>query len=271
MNGERLQKVLARAGVASRRGAEELIRDGKVTVNGQAAELGQRVDPATDAIKVEGRRVRPRQPRTYLLLNKPPGYITARTDPQQRPTVFDLVPPGRRKGLLAVGRLDYQSEGLLILTDDGEFAQRVAHPRYGCTKAYAVKVRGTPAPAELDKLREGIVLEGRRTAPAAVKLRKPADGRRGIKNSWWTVELSEGRTRQIREMFFRIGHPVQRLRRVAIGPLTDRGLPVGALRELQEGELDQLAGRRPSRPPSGRPAKRSGRGAGKARPKESPR
>jgi 23S rRNA pseudouridine2605 synthase len=267
LTGERLQKVLARAGVASRRRAEDLIREGKVTINGQVAEIGQRVDPATDAIKVEGRRVRPRQPRTYLLLNKPPGYITAKSDPQQRPTVFDLVPPGRRKGLLAVGRLDYQSEGLLILTDDGEFAQRVAHPRYGCTKAYAVKVRGTPEPAELDKLRQGIVLAGRRTAPAAVKLRKPADERRGIKNSWWTVELSEGRTRQIREMFFRIGHPVQRLRRVAIGPLTDRGLPVGGLRELEEGELDQLAGRRPVR----RPAKRGRRAAGKTRPKEGDR
>jgi 23S rRNA pseudouridine2605 synthase len=256
LSEERLQKVLARAGIASRRQAEELIRQGKVTVNGQPAELGQRVDSQVDSIKVEGRRVRPRTPQQYLLLNKPAGYITTRSDPQKRPTVFDLVPAGRRKGLLAVGRLDYQSEGLLILTDDGDFAQRVAHPRHGCIKAYAVKVKGTPPQEALDKLRLGIVLEGRRTAPAMIHLRKKADERRGVKNSWWTVELREGRTRQIREMFFRIGHPVQRLRRVAIGPLTDQGLPLGVVRELSPGEIEVLtgdrAGDRPKRARGGR-------------------
>jgi 23S rRNA pseudouridine2605 synthase len=252
MSEERLQKVLARCGVASRRKAEELIREGRVTVNGQIAELGRKVEPDEDSIKVDGKRVRPRRRHRYLLLNKPAGYITTRMDPQKRPTVFDLVPAGRRRGLIAVGRLDYQSEGLLLLTDDGDFAQRVAHPRYGCRKSYAVKVRGEPDPTAIDKLRRGIVLDGRRTAPATIRLRKSADSQRGIKNTWWTVELAEGRTRQIREMFFRVGYPVQRLRRVAIGPLSEAGLPVGAVRELLPEELEALTGE----PASGRRPRR---------------
>ena len=169
------------------------------------------------------------------------------SDPEGRKTVMDFVPPGMRKALVPVGRLDYNTEGLLLLTDDGEFAQRIAHPRYGSTKTYEVKVKGTPPESQLDRLRNGVLIEGRRTSPARITARnpfKPPGGRRRGEpesdNSWWIVEITEGRTRQIREMFFQIGHPVQKLRRVAIGPLRDPELPLGALRELSEQEVRRL-------------------------------
>jgi 23S rRNA pseudouridine2605 synthase len=244
---ERLQKILARAGVASRRKAEELIREGLVTVNGKIAEIGEKADPARDAIKVDGKRIQPSQEHRYLLLNKPKGYMSTLSDPEGRPTVIDLVPPGMRKALVPVGRLDFMTEGLLLLTDDGDFAQRIAHPRYGSTKTYEAKVSGIPSEAQLDRLRAGVVLEDRRTAPAKITPRnpfKPAGARRRgepeSENSWWLIELTEGRTRQIREMFQSIGHPVQKLRRVAIGSLRDPHLPLGALRELSEKEIQRL-------------------------------
>jgi pseudouridine synthase len=241
---ERVQKLLARAGAApSRRQAEELIREGRVTINGTVAELGAQVDPRRDAVKVDGKRIHPRSDHYhYLLLNKPSGVMSTRYDPEGRPTVLELVPPGLRKALVPVGRLDFQTEGLLLLTDDGDLAHRVGHPRYGCTKRYHVKVKGTPDDRELDKLRGGIVLDGRRTAPCEIQQRRVSSrGREATAgNSWWTVTLTEGRTRQIREMFQRVGHPVQRLRRVAIGPITGAGLPSGDVRELTEAEVDQL-------------------------------
>ncbi len=248
MSEERIQKILARAGVASRRKAEELIEQGLVTVNGQVAGLGDKADPERDAIKVDGKRVQPAsQEHRYLLLNKPREVMSTVSDPEGRKTVMDFVPPGMRKALVPVGRLDYNTEGLLLLTDDGEFAQRIAHPRYGSTKTYEVKVKGTPAESQLDRLRNGVLIEGKRTAPARITARnpfKPLGGRRRGEpesdNSWWIVEITEGRTRQIREMFFQIGHPVQKLRRVAIGPLRDPELPVGALRELTEQEVRRL-------------------------------
>jgi 23S rRNA pseudouridine2605 synthase len=253
---ERLQKILARAGVvSSRRKAEELIQEGRVTVNGKMAELGGKADPEKDAIKVDGKRVQPIHEHRYLLLNKPKGYMSTLSDPEGRPTVLDLVPPALRKALVPVGRLDFNTEGLLLLTDDGEFAQRVAHPRYGSVKIYEVKVKGSPSEHQIDRLRSGIVLEdGHRTAPAKITSRtpfKPAGARRRgepeSENSWWMIELTEGRSRQIREMFQRIGHPVQKLRRVAIGPLRDAHLPLGALRDLTEQEIEKLlkASRRP--------------------------
>ncbi len=169
------------------------------------------------------------------------------SDPEGRRTVIDFVPPGMRKALVPVGRLDFNTEGLLLLTDDGEFAQRVAHPRYGSVKTYEVKVSGLPSEAQLEKLRAGIVIDGKRTAPARIVARAPlkvASARRKSEtegdNSWWIVELTEGRTRQIREMFFNIGHSVLKLRRVAIGTLRDRDLPVGALRALTEKEVHRL-------------------------------
>jgi 23S rRNA pseudouridine2605 synthase len=248
MSEERLQKILARAGIASRRKAEELIREGLVTVNGRVAGLGDKADPERDAVKVSGKRVQPIHEHRYLLLNKPRGFMSTVSDPEGRKTVIDLVPPGMRKALVPVGRLDYNTEGLLLLTDDGEFAQRIAHPRYGSTKTYEVKVKGLPSEAQLERLRAGIVLDdGQRTAPAEIRSRtpfKPAGARRRgeaeSENSWWIVELTEGRTRQIREMFLRVGHPVQKLRRIAIGPLRDPHLPLGAMRDLTEPEIHKL-------------------------------
>ncbi len=263
MTLERVQKILARAGVASRRKAEELIVEGRVTVNGRIAELGEKADPREDAIKVDGKRVQLPREHRYLLLNKPKGYVTTVADPEGRPTVMDLVPPQFRKALVPVGRLDFQTEGLLLLTSDGEFALRLSHPRYGSRKTYAVKVKGTPEEAALHKLRSGVVIDGKRTSPCRIRARKlPAGGREAeAGNSWWTVELFEGRTRQIREMFFRIGHPVQKLRRVAIGRLEDPNLPLGALRELEAREVGMLLagareGKRPRPAAQGRPAPR---------------
>jgi 23S rRNA pseudouridine2605 synthase len=253
MSEERIQRILARAGIASRRKAEEMIREGRVTVNGQVAEIGGKADPAHDAIKLDGKRV---QPHTegfhYLLLNKPKAVMSTVADPQDRPTVMDYVPATLRKALVPVGRLDFNTEGLLILTDDGDFAQRVAHPRYGGVKVYEVKVKGRPNEAQLERLRSGIAIDGRQTAPCRITPRygegsverrraraRAAEEKEG-ENSWWTVELTEGRTRQIREMFYRIGHGVLRLRRVAIGPLRDADLPLGSLRELTEAEVEKL-------------------------------
>lgn len=250
MSEQRLQKILARAGIASRRHAEALIADGKVTVNGRVAGLGDKADPERDTVKLDGKRVEPGRPGVYLLLNKPRAVMSTVADPEGRPTVLELVPPALRKALVPVGRLDFLTEGLILLTDDGELAQRVAHPRYGCGKTYEAKVRGEPKQADLERLRGGIVLEGRRTAPAKIVRRRSSGpvARRGGGggadeeggNSWWTVELSEGRTRQIREMFGRIGHPVVKLRRVSIGPIVDRNLPLGMVRELSEREVEAL-------------------------------
>ncbi|HEY4590044.1 MAG TPA: pseudouridine synthase, partial [Thermoanaerobaculia bacterium] len=193
MSEERIQKILARAGVASRRKAEELIEQGLVTVNGRVAGLGDKADPERDAIKVGGKRVQPAsQEHRYLLLNKPKEVMSTVSDPEGRKTVMDFVPPGMRKALVPVGRLDYNTEGLLLLTDDGEFAQRIAHPRYGSTKTYEVKVKGTPSDSQLDRLRNGVLIEGKRTAPARITARnpfKPLGGRRRGEpesdNSWW--------------------------------------------------------------------------------------
>ena len=239
MTGERLQKVLSRSGVASRRKAEVMIREGRVTVNGQVAALGQRVDIRKDAIKVDGKRVAVREASRYYLLNKPRGYITSQSDPEGRRTVLELLEPRHRLGVRPVGRLDYNTEGLLILTDDGNLAQSVAHPSGGCVKVYEAKVKGTPSDTQIRRLSRGFVLEGSRTRPARI-MRIRSKARPGGKNTWWRIELREGRSRQIREMFFRIGHPVQRLRRTAIGPVTDKSLPIGAYRELSVDELKRL-------------------------------
>ena len=249
MAPERLQKILARAGIASRRKAEELIAGGLVTVNGQVASLGDKADPAVDAVKVEGRRVPPPVPQRYVLLNKPPGYVSTVSDPEGRPTVLDLVPPGMRKALVPVGRLDFQSEGLLLLTTDGEWAQRIAHPRYGCAKTYEAKVKGMPEERDIERLRRGMWIEGQRTLPAEVRLLRTTGRGRETGNSWWEVVLRQGRSRQIREMFFRIGNGVLKLHRVAIGPLRDAELPSGAYRELDPAEIEQLrkAGRTSAR------------------------
>ncbi|MEM7480268.1 MAG: pseudouridine synthase [Acidobacteriota bacterium] len=272
-NPQRLQKILARAGVASRRASEDLIEAGRVTVNGQVATLGDSADPQRDAIKVDGKRVQAPNPETYLLLNKPRAVMSTRFDPEGRPTVMDLVPPPLRKALVPVGRLDFLTEGLLLLTDDGDFAHRVAHPRYGCRKLYEVKVKGEPQERDIERLRAGIFLDGKRTRPAVIERRRTAR-RPGEKmsNSWWTVEIGEGRTRQIRDMFQRIGHPVSKLRRVAIGPLRDDHLGLGEIRPLTEREVAALMRTSSGKSDGGKKAAGKGlaRGPAKGRNKKGP-
>jgi len=234
---ERLQKILSAAGVASRRASEQLILEGRVTVNGVVvSELGTRADPGTDDIRVDGRRL-PKPRRRYLLLNKPRGYITSRSDPEGRPTVLDLLPPRNREYLYPVGRLDYDSEGLLILTNDGDFAQRLMHPSHEIEREYEVTVRGTPDQDAIRRLRQGIALEGRRTAPATVRLGEAPAGRDQARLG---VVLREGRSRQIRKMCEAVGLPVVRLRRVRIGPIRDPHLAPGAARDLTPREVALL-------------------------------
>jgi pseudouridine synthase len=175
----RLQKVLAAAGVASRRTAEALIREGRVSINGRTvSELGSRADPAHDDIRVDGRRVRAAERSRYILLNKPAGYVTTRSDPQRRPTVLQLL--GRMSEYLyPVGRLDYDSEGLLIMTNDGDLTAALTHPRHGVVKVYEAVVRGVPDPAAVNRMQRGVVIDGRRTAPAAVSVRRTFSAGRG--------------------------------------------------------------------------------------------
>lgn len=242
MSAERLQKILSAAGLCSRREAEEWIEEGRVLVNGAKASLGQKADLARDSIRVDGKVLRRRDSaRRYVLLNKPKGYITTTSDPEGRPTVLDLLPPVLRKGLKPVGRLDFSSEGLLILTDDGEFAQDVSHPSGGLAKTYHVKVWGEPAEKDLDRLRRGVAIDGKRTKPCEIERHHTTTGRREEEgNTWLTVVLHEGRSRQIRKMFDRIGHPVSKLRRVSIGPIRDEKLRVGAFRPLTKDEIRKL-------------------------------
>lgn len=235
---ERLQKILSAAGVASRRTAETLIQQGRVSVNGEMVrELGTRADEADD-IRVDGRRIRAAQRKRYILLNKPRGYVTTRSDPGGRPTVMDLL-KGVREYVYPVGRLDYDSEGLLLLTNDGELAARLTHPRHEVERLYEVRVRGIPDAHALDRLATGINLEGRKTAPARVKLAKKLDADSGPQ-AVVLVGIHEGRHRQVRQMFDAIGHPVVRLRRVRIGPIRDEALKVGHHRELTPVEIDKL-------------------------------
>lgn len=237
--GERLQKILSAAGVASRRLSEELITQGRVSVNGKTVtELGTRADPGVDEIKVDGRRIKNDQRRRYILLNKPRGYITTRSDPEGRPTVMDLM-KGVREYVYPVGRLDYDSEGLLILTNDGELAARLTHPRHEVEKVYEARVKGVPDERTLDRLARGVTIEGRRTAPAKVRASEPFVRGSGEQT---VIELSihEGRQRQVRKMFDAVGHPVVRLKRVRIGPITDPEIPPGHWRELTPQEVQKL-------------------------------
>lgn len=232
---ERLNKVLARAGLASRRTADRLIAEGRVTVNGRAVrEPGTRVDPARDAIKVDGRRL-PQAParHTYVMLNKPRGYVTTLSDPQGRPTVGELL-RGVRGRLFPVGRLDFDSEGLLLLTDDGDLARDLMHPRSGVTKTYAAKVRGTPGPDALARLRAGVPLREGRALPAQVGLL-----RRG-ENPWLEVSVVEGRKHQVRRMLQAVGHPVLKLKRIRYAGLALGDLRTGRLRHLRGEEVERL-------------------------------
>jgi len=228
----RLQKLISQAGVASRRKAEELITNGRVRVNGKVvSELGSKADPTKDLIEVDGLRIEPEQPRIALLLNKPDGYITSLRDPEGRPTVTKLVDdiPVR---LYPVGRLDYHTEGLLILTNDGELAQSIEHPSREIEKIYIAKVKGIPRETGLDQMRRGMNLEGKKLLPVKVRVLESQ------KNPWFEIVLREGKQNQIRKMFEAIGHPVIRLKRVAIGPLRDDRLQPGEYRFLTPREVN---------------------------------
>jgi pseudouridine synthase len=259
----RLQKILAHAGVASRRAAERLIVEGRVTVNGATVrELGTRADPRTDDVRVDGRRVRSDRARRYILLNKPAGYVTTRHDPQLRRTVMDLL-VGVRESLHPVGRLDYDTEGLLLLTNDGDLTARLTHPRHGVERTYEARVAGLPDQRALDRLRDGVPLDGRRTLPADVVLLTPGraggTGRRGP-DGVLRLTIREGRNRQIRRMCEAVGHPVQTLKRTRIGPLADRRLKSGQWRDLTEAEVRTLAAPPPARPgPPPRPPRAAAR------------
>ena len=233
--GVRLQKIISEAGVASRRAAETLIREGRVTVDGVVvSRLGARADPQVDDIRVDGRRVGA-QRRRYLLLNKPRGVVTTRDDPQRRPTVMDYL-SGVRESVYPVGRLDYDSEGLLLLTNDGDLASRLSHPRHRIERVYEARVRGVPDAGALKRIARGVLLDGRRTAPAVAALVTAGRGQRGDQ-ALVRITIAEGRTRQVRQMCAAVGHPVVRLRRVRIGPIQDQALQPGRFRDLTSREV----------------------------------
>ncbi len=227
--GERLQKVLARVGIGSRRVCEDLIAEGRVLVDGEMAVLGRRVDPETALIEVDGAPVGVRPDLVHYVLNKPAGVVTTADDPQGRPTVVGLVPDEPR--VFPVGRLDVDTEGLLLLTNDGELAHRLTHPSYGVEKEYVAEVEGLPTRAVLRRLREGVELDDGPTAPARATLVDPSVVR---------LTIHEGRNRQVRRMCEAVGHSVVRLVRTRIGPLADRSLAPGAWRELTGAEVRSL-------------------------------
>jgi 23S rRNA pseudouridine2605 synthase len=226
---DKLQKVLARAGVGSRRACEELIEDGRVTVDGTVAHIGQRVDPAGARIEIDGVPVAADPALVHYLLNKPAGVVTTADDPQGRSTVVDLVPAEPR--VFPVGRLDIDTEGLLVVTNDGALAHRLTHPSFGIDKEYLAEVEGTPSRGVLRALREGVELDDGRTAPASASL---------VGESQLRLTIHEGRNRQVRRMCEAVGHPVRRLVRTRIGPITDRSLAPGTWRRLTADEVRGL-------------------------------
>ena len=252
MAEERLQKIIAAAGIASRRHAEEMIEQGRVSVNGKiVSELGSKADPETDHIRVNGKLLHGAQRHVYLMVNKPRGCVTTVTDPEKRPTIMDVV---RNVGarVYPVGRLDFHSEGLLLMTNDGELAARLTHASSHVPKTYVVKVSGVPAEEAIERLRRGITLppEPRKDRPAkkgqAARSEKPVKTApakirliREAENPWYEVTLIEGRNRQIRRMFEQVGHHVEKIRRVKYGPLALDVEP-GRYRELTKGEVERL-------------------------------
>jgi 23S rRNA pseudouridine2605 synthase len=227
--GQRLQKLLAGAGLGSRRACEQLIEEGRVTVNGQVARLGQRADTSSDRIVVDGIPLPVREGTVYYLLNKPTGVVSSASDPEGRPTVLDLVPEAPR--VYPVGRLDIMTEGLLVLTNDGELAYQLTHPSFGVLKEYVAEVEGHLSREAIGRLRRGVELEDGLTAPARVTSLGPHAAR---------IAIHEGRNRQVRRMCEAVGHPVRRLVRTRIGPVTDRTLPPGQWRHLTTTEVRGL-------------------------------
>jgi len=236
---QRLQKLIASAGIASRRHAEDLIRAGKVSVNGKTiTELGAKADPDRDHIKVNGRLIKPllkRQDQIYVLLNKPKGYLTSMSDPEGRPLVTELIPKGLGR-LHPVGRLDFNTEGLLLLTTDGELTNVITSAKNGVAKVYRVKVKRTPSEKAIERLRRGVIIgEGERAARGEVRKLRQSDN-----NAWYEVTLYEGRNQQVRRMFDAIGHSVVKLIRSEIGPLQIGSLKVGQWRYLTPREISQF-------------------------------
>jgi len=238
----RLQKFLARAGAASRRGSEDLMTAGRVTVNGEViTELGFKVDPLMDEVAVDGKPVTMEQGCAYYALNKPRGYMTTMSDPEGRPTVADLFPKDAPAGLFPVGRLDFDTEGLLLLTTDGDLAHILLHPSHHVTKVYLATVQGVPSPATLAQLRMGVELDDGMTAPAgAAMVSKTGEASREAGRSVVELRIREGRKRQVRRMLAAVGHPVTRLVRVSFGPVTQGDLPLGEVRALSEDEVAAL-------------------------------
>ena len=230
---ERLQKYLAHAGIGSRRKCEELIIQGKVTVNGQVVTLGTKIDPAQDIVKINGQVITKKEAKLYLMLNKPAGYVTTAKDNHGRLTVVDLVKDVKAR-IYPVGRLDYETEGLLLLTNDGQLAYRLTHPKYEVTKVYEALVQGIPDNTKLQKLRSGITLEDGLTAPAGVQALKKYKDQVLIE-----ISIHEGRNRQVRRMFEAIGHPVLKFKRTQMGPLSI-DIPVGKYRFLTGKEIQAL-------------------------------
>ena len=239
--------------MASRRAAEKLIAEGRVTLNGKTVlEMGTKADADADDIRVDGRRLRAPERKRYILLNKPAGVVSTRSDPQRRRTVIDLL-VGVREYVYPVGRLDYETEGLLLLTNDGDLAARLTHPRHGVERSYEAHVVGMPDDEALRQLREGIPLDGRRTLPAEAML---LNDRRGQRQGVVQITIREGRNRQVRRMLEAVGHPVRELARTRIGPLTDRRLRAGTWRDLTPEEVTKLralANRPAPTPPPRRP------------------
>jgi 23S rRNA pseudouridine2605 synthase len=239
---ERLQKVLARAGYGSRRAAEALIAEGRVRVNGAAVTTpGVQADPAVDVVEVDGVVVRDAAPHVYLAMHKPAGYTTTASDPHAARTVRELLPAGTAAAVQPVGRLDRDTEGLLVFTNDGELAHRLAHPRYEIAKEYHALVRGTPPGGALAALRQGVLVDGKRTAAddvAVVEAPAGYQAQRGY--AWVRLVVHEGRKRQVRRMFDAVGHPVQKLVRTRIGMLVLGPLPPAAVRPLSAQELAWL-------------------------------
>ncbi|HYJ47982.1 MAG TPA: pseudouridine synthase [Pyrinomonadaceae bacterium] len=259
---ERLQKLIAAAGLASRRHAEEMIAEGQVTVNGQVVtEPGTKADPERDHIKVRGRLINPllaAREKIYVLLNKPRGYLTSLSDPEGRPLVSELLPPSFGR-LHPVGRLDFNTEGLLLLTNDGEFTNYITAARNRVAKVYEVKVKGVPPEEAIERLRRGIRLEdGVRTAPAEIKKTDES-----ATNAWFEVVLHEGRNQQIRRMFDAIGHSVLKLRRVRIGPLKDERLAPKQWRLLTPAEVARFTGSRRKREARAKPKERTAGNGGR--------
>ena len=230
---ERLQKILARAGFASRRGAEQLMLDGRVSVNGtHVRELGTKADLETDDVRVDGVRVKARHALVYLVLNKPRGVVSTRKDPEGRPTVMALVPPVA--GLFPVGRLDVTTEGLILLTNDGAFAERVSHPRYEVPRVYHAKVHRVPDPETLERLKRGVRVESDFMAVDRARVIHSEN------NAWVELTLHEGKQHEVKRLLEAVGHPVSKLRRVAFGPVTTKGLEPGQFRALTPAEIAGL-------------------------------